>query len=631
MNTDRIDQLLNGYFDEALDAEEKCELEQWLLAWPQARQRFWDRSRLHANLRQIGQESWGQQLASRQGTGAVREIAVQEISVAALCPSEMGVEPERTTSLISMSGVWQFPALRRCVYSLGLLCVGSVIVFLGWRTIQTLGMRRGSSVEWLSRVSPDIDSGSRAIESRGEANQSSGSLGQSGVVQSDIGGWQEESVSDDFGQERWVGVLRKAIDVRWSSGMSQPPHAGEPLGARVLEFDQGLVEIQTSRGALLVLEGPARLELVSAMEVRCESGRLRVDVPPPAVGFQVHTPLVNVIDRGTSFAMNVRGEEVAEVHVIKGQVDLATSESPSELHSLRAGQSVSVDEPGRVRHIARPEIAMFPSAASAAARTRQVSARSLIAWERQAMGLKRDRDCLVYYDFQKVVEDDTLLRNGVSDASSPSDGTIIGCNWTEGRWPGKQALDFKNVSDRVRFEVPGKHSQLTLVASVRLDALDHAFNALLMSGDAVVGELQWQISLNATESLGRMRVGRRPRPGWGYVEDYRSEPMLRREQFGTWLHLAVVWDAREGQYRQYLDGRRISEGSVMKHEDPQTAYLHTGQLELGNWTPKVGQPREPIRNFSGLIDEFAMFSRALSDQEILELYQLRWSPSNSLN
>ena len=37
-----------------------------------------------------------------------------------------------------------------------------------------------------------------------------------------------------------------------------------------------------------------------------------------------------------------------------------------------------------------------------------------------------------------------------------SDGTVVGCQWTEGRWPGKKALEFQQVSDRVRLKMPGE-------------------------------------------------------------------------------------------------------------------------------------------------------------------------------
>ncbi|MCA9192148.1 MAG: FecR domain-containing protein [Planctomycetales bacterium] len=606
MNTERLDRLLALYVDEALSAVEVAELEQLLLAWPQARNRFWQVTRLNSELRQIGKESWGERLH-----GEFVEINPNQ-SVCILPP----VSPTPAISTTEFSR-WQVA----CPY-------------VAWLTAAVLiGLGVGGALLWTSRnqtTARPLASQSAVDNPLGLTTNIDGNQYASDTIAPQL---QEKTATEPnpnsqdslIASDEWIAVLRKVIDVTWSSEMRLHPSAGEPLAAGTLAFDKGLLELQTNRGALIVVDGPARLELISAMEVRCEQGRLRVDVPPPAHGFTVHTPVVNVVDRGTSFALNIQRNQPAEVHVLEGHVELITTDTPMETHNLAEGQSVSVDQPGTVRTIGTPEMKLFPSAAVATARIKRQAEKSFNAWQKQSAALQMDEQCLVHFDFQQDPDTDTVLRNRKEFASRNLDGTIIGCNWTEGRWIGKQALDFKNLTDRVRFEVQGQFEQVTLVASVRLDALEHAFNSILMSGDAVVGEMQWQISLTNNDPAGRMRVGRRPHPGWGYVEDYRSEPIFRREQFGKWLHLAIVWDAQQGVFRQFVDGQCIAEGSVQKHNDPHSSFIRVGELELGNWTPKVGQPREPVRNFSGLIDEFIMFSRALSDREIQNLFHLTWT------
>jgi hypothetical protein len=54
--------------------------------------------------------------------------------------------------------------------------------------------------------------------------------------------------------------------------------------------------------------------------------------------------------------------------------------------------------------------------------------------------------------------------------------------------------------------------------------------------------------------------------------------------------------------------------------------LVTKSLEIGNWTPVSGEPMEPIRNFNGLMDEFAIFSRALSAEEMQRFYAAGRAP-----
>ena len=73
---------------------------------------------------------------------------------------------------------------------------------------------------------------------------------------------------------------------------------------------------------------------------------------------------------------------------------------------------------------------------------------------------------MLHFDFKNRMSSDWTLRNATTNDSAP-DGIIVGCQWTEGRWPGKRALEFRSVSDRVRLDVPGEFEALTLSAPVQ--------------------------------------------------------------------------------------------------------------------------------------------------------------------
>jgi hypothetical protein len=79
------------------------------------------------------------------------------------------------------------------------------------------------------------------------------------------------------------------------------------------------------------------------------------------------------------------------------------------------------------------------------------------------------------------------------------------------------------VGDRIRLALPRQHEELTCITWVRLDAMDRPYTALLMSGDAVVGELQWQI-----RGDGQLSFGKRKEPGWGFGKLFGadSNPVL---------------------------------------------------------------------------------------------------------
>jgi hypothetical protein len=234
------------------------------------------------------------------------------------------------------------------------------------------------------------------------------------------------------------------------------------------------------------------------------------------------------------------------------------------------------------------------------------------AWRAQAQRLREDPALLLQYTFEGDSVANRTLANHAPNATPESQGTIIGCSWTQGRWPGKRALDFKQVGDRVRLALPRQHEELTCVTWVRLDALGRTYNPLLMSGDATVGELQWQI-----RSDGKLLFGKRRERGWGGGKLFGadSEAVLGPQRCGSWMQLAFVYDAGARTLTHYVDGQQVAVRR-MSAEAP----LTTGALEIGNWTPAGGDPIDPIRTFNGRMDEFLVFSRALRAEEIQRLW-----------
>ncbi len=115
-----------------------------------------------------------------------------------------------------------------------------------------------------------------------------------------------------------------------------------------IDLREGLLELAFSRGARVVLQGPARLEIAGPNEARLESGSLVAHVPREASGFAVHTPTVSVIDRGTEFGVAVAPSGESRIRVFEGAVDivprtgLATGVSPNRVES---GQAVRARTP----------------------------------------------------------------------------------------------------------------------------------------------------------------------------------------------------------------------------------------------------------------------------------------------
>jgi hypothetical protein len=211
-----------------------------------------------------------------------------------------------------------------------------------------------------------------------------------------------------------------------------------------------------------------------------------------------------------------------------------------------------------------------------------------------------------------------LLNDAVNRQADTHTAMLIGATWAEGRWPGKTALAFRQAGDRVRFEVPGHFPQLTMLASVCLDALPNDFNALCMTENHALGDMRWFFQRD-----GRLSFGLRTTPANddARFEYAATEPVFEPTTLGRWVTVATVLDTTAGTISHYVDGKPDKVGILNRKTD---AVL--GALELGNWGiqpddprwtwTKSGGPAVSQRNFAGRIDQFALLSRVLSPEEI---------------
>lgn len=232
-------------------------------------------------------------------------------------------------------------------------------------------------------------------------------------------------------------------------------------------------------------------------------------------------------------------------------------------------------------------------------------------WRATNIQLNLNPSLLVHFEFENQTVPDWSLHNTAAYHASVPDGTIVGCQWTEGRWPGKHGLEFRSVSDRVRLNVPGEFRALTLAAWVNIKGLDRQFNSLFMCDGFESGEIHWQIRNDGVLDLGAQ--GARARD----VEILASPEVIGFSQLGQWVHLVVVVDGENGRVAHYVNGV-----SVSRHRLKRKPPFRIGDAELGNWNPGDVPDKPPflIRNFSGAMDEFALFSRAMNAGEIQQLY-----------
>ena len=411
-----------------------------------------------------------------------------------------------------------------------------------------------------------------------------------------------------------VAVLLQTHRAEWED-TGLPTRPGAPLRPGRLVLKSGFAQIEFYSGATVILEGPADFKLVSRTEAYCARGKLRATVPAQAQGFTIGAPKLDLVDRGTEFGLDV-GERT-RVHVFQGKVDVYDPETDHKRpprRELTTGQGVSLDGPGAGLPIAADPAAFLTARELADRAARAIEERQR-EWADASAALRRDPSLLVYYTFQSDPPWSRTLPDESRGREKPHDGAVVGCSWGAGRWPGRRALEFKRVSDRVRFTVPGEFASVTMAAWVRPDALPNQNNSLMLADGWDPGAPHWQIGSDGTLILGvRGPPDFHPSPNVRGAQ-YRAYNVLTPERFGRWVHLAIVYDQEARRVTHYVDGRPVME-EPMEVEIP----IRIGDAELGNWNVAGFRNKNPVRNFNGCIDEFLLFSRPLSGAEVERLY-----------
>lgn len=406
-------------------------------------------------------------------------------------------------------------------------------------------------------------------------------------------------------------ILMEVVDVEWDGGEGV---VGAPLSKGRLALRAGLARLEFYSGASMTLEAPCEVELLGVDEARCLRGRVRVRVSPHARGFRLHAPDARLVDLGTEFGVMVDEGGRSEVHVFEGEVDVYPGlKGDGGRINLTSGRLWSLST-GEIEEGARR--GEFVDGRGLRSRSRAYSEHRVKKWREKMKQIEEDKRVIVCYLFENDVEEDRTLRNGGFQATEATHGSVVGARWTEGRWPGKRALQFKSPGDRVRVSVDGEYSAITLCAWVSVDGYDRRYSSLFLTDGFQVGNPHWQLQRD-----GGLVFGVKSKGEDKFQHVFRSPPVFQSNNLGVWIHLATTFDFRSGIGRHYVNGRL-----VIEHEEkdiPEGSMMRFGMAELGNWgLPSKVEESMEVRSFNGKMDEFLLFREALSPDEIRNLYEV---------
>lgn len=419
----------------------------------------------------------------------------------------------------------------------------------------------------------------------------------------------DESLAELF--DEGVAVVTQSYDTQWS-GETQL-QIGSSVSPGKVELKSGLIQFEFYHGAVVVVEGPAELEFVSADRLICKRGRLRANVPPQAEGFAVLSPNVELVDLGTEFGMDVADDGSASVHVFDGKVELyeaGTDRSAESRQEFNESEGASVSASGEIAQ-SNTKPVEFVSSSKLLQLSSTRNNQRLEQWKASQKSQIDDPGSVLHYSFERDRTSSRLLRSHTQNNQGrlSLDGAIIGCKWTEGRWLGKDALEFKHPGDRVRLNIPGEYDSVTYSAWVRIDGLDRPFIALMLTNGYEVCEPHWQL-----RDDGRLLLGIKTPSG--HVA-YDSQPVLNIKHLGRWTHLATVYDSELDQVIHYINGQNVGQSPIKTNPFK----IKFGNTEVGNWGAPGDYSPQKIRNFNGQIDEMTLFSEAKTEKEIQSLYQ----------
>lgn len=396
--------------------------------------------------------------------------------------------------------------------------------------------------------------------------------------------WINNQKSDDNMVKSFDAVARitDMIEARWDD--DENFKIGQDLEPGLLNLQSGIVKLEFATGTEVILEGPSEFLIKGRNSAFCQLGQISAQVPPKGIGFEVVTPTATIVDLGTAFSIQVvKGK--SDVHVLKGKV--AVQQTSKQKSVLTEGLAASLDFSGNLFNIKIDPLTFFSEGMFQKRKNEYVQKRKS-AWDRME---------------EKWAADPSLFfRLTASDRSRI--GKISGSR------PDCEAVLFDSRNDRLNVSVMKETSSLTLVAFVRLHGMKHISNTLLI-GDGFYenkGELLWQIDRSGIIQF-HINDGRN-QP----VQTFDTQPVITRSDWNTWMMLTVVADAEKKTVSHYMDGRLVAS---FPWDEPETLKIH--RATIGNDTPR--QRKTGQRYFNGAMEQFLIYDRSLTNEEIQNLYE----------
>jgi Concanavalin A-like lectin/glucanases superfamily len=185
------------------------------------------------------------------------------------------------------------------------------------------------------------------------------------------------------------------------------------------------------------------------------------------------------------------------------------------------------------------------------------------------------------------------------------DGMVSGATWVEdGQFAG--ALHFKQGDTVTVDPFPDATGSWSVSMWLRVAPAELLGGTVTAISAEVVFQGGWEINIDEAPSDLHLHFGY-----WtGPLDTEYSHFDTSAWQSARWSHVTAVVNAQTARTALYVDGSVRSEGPIIRTISPGSATLY-----FGTWS---GPDK---RLFAGSIDDVAIYSRALTTREVVELQQ----------
>ncbi|TWU31745.1 LamG-like jellyroll fold domain-containing protein [Novipirellula artificiosorum] len=384
---------------------------------------------------------------------------------------------------------------------------------------------------------------------------------------------------------------------------------GENVPSGAVRLESGSMELRFDHGTRLLVHGPAQLSIDSDMQVSLVRGQIAAQVTEVALGFTVLGPDAAVVDLGTEFAMAVTGGE-SWVEVYDGEVEVVLLDEDGRAwksRELLTSDAVRIDaSKGQIIDEASP--VALPRLAEASLEPLSVPG--------EYVESVQNADPTHYWRFE------TTNERGITDTMGDADAVLHG--------------GARLQNGGVYFPPGRRNHGYVLIDRPMTSLLNDEFtlemwmNPSFTQRTTLIDINHRQPESGSREKLYRISLmpmhDQRVFPDqsvrfisqlWPYgeqesVNDFSSQ----RYTPGSWHHVVAV--RRDNQIEIYLNGNAVESALAPPTGDPLDAMIAIGAFLRSEGSDSLtGQIY-----FKGMIDELALYPRALAAEDVAEHYRL---------